>query len=365
MKVLALYLPQYHEIEENNRWWGEKYTEWTAVKNAKPLYSGHKEPRVPLDNYYYDLSDESGSVWRWQAEMANKYGIYGFCIYHYWFCGKQLLEKPMEILRNHPDININYCVCWANETWRKNWYGQEKTVLIEQEYGVESDWVKHYEYLNTFFQDKRYIKIDNKPVINIYHSYEIADLKEMLDVWNKMAKENGFSGVYVVSAITNKGEDIRNELFDAKYMFEPGYTLKEGMKGLDKIKYLSSTFYRRIINKVFGTKRLEHIIDAQTIYKYIESSNLQRDIFPGTFPQWDNTPRTGWMGLSYINTSPGIFKKHIEKLFDKYAEREFLYINAWNEWGEGAYLEPDTDNKYMYLERIKEVQANCNKKTKG
>lgn len=352
MKMIALYLPQYHRIPENDMWWGEGYTEWTAVKNAKPLYEGHKEPRKPLNDNYYDLSDETGTVWKWQAELARKYGIYGFCVYHYWFLGHQLLQKPMEVLRNHPEIDINYCVCWANETWSKNWYGQEKTVLMEQKYGTEKDWIKHFEYLNTFFKDERYIKINNKPVINIYHTQEISVLKEMLQVWNELAKKNGYAGVYVISGITNKGEDDRKNLFDAQYVFEPGYTLKNKLKGIDNLKYMGSTCVARMINKIFKTKKLEHKVDIKTIYKYIEKHDLSENIFPGTFPQWDNTPRTGWLGLSYQNSSPEVFEEHLKKITRKYSDREFLYINAWNEWGEGAYLEPDEEFKYAYLEAI-------------
>lgn len=199
VRILALYLPQFHSIPENDKWWGRGYTEWTAVKNAPPLFANHYQPRIPLDNNYYDLSDNSGKTWFWQAELARKFGIYGFCIYHYWFEGKQLLERPMEILRDHKEIDINYCICWANETWSRNWYAQERTVLVEQRYGDESAWIKHFEYLNTFFRDKRYIKIDNKPVINIYHSQEITCFKEMLECWNRLAIQEGYAGVYIVS----------------------------------------------------------------------------------------------------------------------------------------------------------------------
>lgn len=125
---------------------GRGYTEWTAVKNAQPLYKDHKEPRIPLEKNYYDLVDETGKVWKWQGELAKKYGVYGFCIYHYWFEGKQLLQKPMEILLKHPEININYFICWANETWRKNWYTQEKTILMEQTYGDKEAWKDHFNY---------------------------------------------------------------------------------------------------------------------------------------------------------------------------------------------------------------------------
>lgn len=360
MKLIAFYLPQFHEIEENNQWWGKGYTEWTAVKNAKPLFKGHREPRVPLNNYYYDLSDESAEAWKWQAALAKQYGLYGFCIYHYWFEGKQLLQKPMEILRDHPEIDIRYCICWANETWSRNWYGQERTVLMEQTYGDESAWKQHFEYLFSFFSDDRYIKINNKPVLNIYQSKNIEDLSNMLKVWNKLAVNKGFDGIYLVSAITAKGEDSRNGLFDAKYIFEPGYTLKQNLGLFNKASYLTSTLLKRMSNKYFRTKFVEHLIDIKSIYKNIEKKTLREGIFPGTFPQWDNTPRTSFDGLSYLNSSPELFEQHLSYLLKKYKDREFLYINAWNEWGEGAYLEPDEDYQYAYLDAIKNALKNSN-----
>ena len=356
MKILAMYLPQYHEIKENNEWWGKGYTEWTAVRGAKPLFKGHNQPRKPLDNRYYDLVNEGVETWKWQSDLAKEYGVYGFCIYHYWFEGKQLLEKPMEILRDHPEIDINYCICWANETWRRNWYGQQKQVLMEQTYGEEVAWKTHFEYLITFFKDDRYIKINNKPVVNIYRSSDIKVLPEMIALWDELAKKEGFDGIYWISAMTAGNEDKRDELFDAYYDFEPGYTLKTDLSKIEKQTYLIQTGLRRIFNKVSPKKMLEHKIDSQMIYKHIENRELSPKCFPGTFPQWDNTPRTGTMGVCYMNSSPEIFEKHLKILNDKYAQtKTFLYVNAWNEWGEGAYLEPDEQERYNYLNTIKNI----------
>ena len=142
MKILCMYLPQFHEVEENNRWWGAGYTEWTAVKRAKPIYRGHIQPKIPLNENYYDLSDVSARTWKWQSDLARQYGVHGFCVYHYWFKGKQLLQKPLEILLNHPEIDIRYCICWANESWTRTWYGLEKEMLAEQTYGKEKGWKK-------------------------------------------------------------------------------------------------------------------------------------------------------------------------------------------------------------------------------
>mgnify|MGYP000009451290 CR=1 FL=1 len=356
MKILAMYLPQYHETKENNEWWGKGYTEWTAVKNARPLFKNHNQPRRPFHNNYYDLVKQGVETWTWQANLAKKYGVYGFCIYHYWFQGRQLLERPMEILRDHPEIDIRYCVCWANESWRKNWYGQKKTLLLEQTYGNIDDWIKHFNYLYSFFCDDRYIKIENKPVINIYRSYDIKKLQEMLNVWDKMAKERGFAGLYIVSAMTAGGYDEREFLFDAYYDFEPGFTLKKDLSFFQKRKYLLKVGLIRIFNMVSKKKILEHKINIKMIYKRIEGRILPEKCFPGTFPQWDNTPRTGYQGLCYRNSSPQLYYNHMKTIWEKYADNKiFLYINAWNEWGEGAYLEPDEENGYNYLECIKRI----------
>lgn len=356
MKVLGMYLPQYHEIKENNEWWGKGYTEWTAVKNAKPLFKGHEQPKEPLENRYYDLVNAGVETWKWQAELAKQYGVYGFCIYHYWFEGKQLLERPMEILREHSEIDIKYCVCWANETWRRNWYGQQKQVLMEQTYGEEDAWKKHFEYLVTFFKDDRYIKIDNKPVVNIYRSSDINALPQMIKLWNELAQKEGFAGVYWVSAMTAGDTDKRDELFDAYYDFEPGYTLKKDLSKLEYYRYLLRTGIIRMTNKIRSKKMLEHKIDTKIIYRHIEERELKPKCFPGTFPQWDNTPRTGNMGLYYYDSSPELFERHLQKMYKKYSEtREFIYLNAWNEWGEGAYLEPDKKNGFAYLEAVERV----------
>lgn len=358
MKVLCMYLPQYHEVKENNEWWGQGYTEWNAVKNAKPLFKNHFQPRKPLDNNYYDLVKNGAAVWKWQAELAKTYHVFGFCIYHYWFEGKQLLEKPMEILRDNPSIKVPYCICWANESWRKNWYGQGKQLLMEQTYGDEKAWEKHFDYLMTFFQDERYIKIDNKPIINIYRSKDIDCLPQMMELWNQLAIEAGFNGIFYISGVTAAEKDDRTELFDSFYYFEPGYSLKKDLTGLQKASYLLRTGAKRTWNKYFSKSLLEHRIDVGMIYKRIENRRLPEKCCPGTFPQWDNTPRTGYQGLCYTGASPQLFKSHLKVLKQKYENSLFLYINAWNEWGEGAYLEPDEENKYAYLEAVRDVWEN-------
>ena len=357
---MCMYLPQYHAFPENDRWWGRGYTEWVAVKRAKPLYKGHVQPRRPLDDRYYDLSEESAATLKWQAEIARKYGIYGFSIYQYYFNGKTLMAKPLEILRDHPEIDINYNICWANETWTRTWYGHSDQILMEQTYGNEEDWNRYFDYLLTFFKDKRYIKVDNKPVFQIYKSFDIDCLKDMLELFNKRAKEAGFDGVFVVSGRTAAGSEQREDLTDAYYYFEPGFTLKNDFSGLDKLSYNGATFLRSLYNKLFGKKSgfiLERRISGDRIISYITNREYKDNEFPGLIPDWDNTPRRDYKGLVYTGTAPEKFEKALGILKKKTEGRQndFVYINAWNEWGEGAYLEPDEYRGYGYLEAIKRV----------
>ena len=358
MKILAIYLPQYHEVKENNKWWGKGYTEWTAVKKAKPLFKGHVQPKMPLNNNYYDLSDESAKTWKWQAELANKYGIYGFCIYHYWFKGRQILEKPMEILLKHKEININYSIIWANEDWTRTWYGNSKEILLKQEYGSEQDWEKHFLYLLKYFRDERYIKIDGKPVVNIYRSHHIKDLGKIRSCWNKLAKNNGFSGVYIVAANNHGPIEKRAEFVDAYYNFEPGYTLKHRLSKLKTFKYIISVASRRLYNRlVKGSKVVEHMIDAKWIYdrNYKSNGNIGNRVFVGSFTNWDNTPRVSYRGIIYKNTTPDNFYHNLKEIQRNINSDDFVYINSWNEWGEGCYLEPDSIHRFDYLEMIRKI----------
>lgn len=363
MKILAMYLPQFHTIKENDEWWGKGYTEWEAVKRAVPLFKGHNQPNKPLNDNYYDLSDEHASAWIWQADLANEYGIYGFCIYHYWFrTGKQLLEKPMEILLNHPEINIKYCICWANESWARNWYGLYDDILMKQEYGDKEEWTNHFNYLLQFFNDCRYIKIDNKPVINIYRTKEIQKLSAMLKVWNELAISNGFAGVYIISGNTLHDIDERSEIVDAYYNFEPGYTFFHHMKLQHKIRYFLRKKMVQVWNVFSSKKRVLGKLPMSWIYEN-NIKNFEyngKKCFLGTCPSWDNTPRRKYKGRLYVSSNDE-FYKNLNKICEVYERNnrkdDFVYINAWNEWGEGAYLEPDEKNKFSYLEIIKKISS--------
>ncbi len=357
MRVIALYLPQFHTFPENDKWWGEGYTEWTAVKQARPLFPGHMQPRVPKDGLYYDLSDETAQAFCRQAELAGKYGIYGFCFYHYYFTGKKLMERPMEILLAHKEIPLRYCICWANESWTRAWYDLKEEVLMPQEYGGQPEWEEHFRYLLPFFRDERYIKIENRPLLHIYRTFEIGCLAEMLGFFRRRAKEEGFDGIYVVGGKTAGEQESRSSLTDASYYFEPGYTLKHDMGAFGTLCYQTGTAVRHLYNRVFHKEILERRIPIDRIYRPIVARNYKENEFPGILARWDNTPRRAYKGLVYTGASPEKFRAALEAVARKTAGRknDLVYINAWNEWGEGAMLEPDEAEGYAYLEAVRSV----------
>lgn len=353
-KVLAFYLPQFHAIPENDEWWGKGFTEWRNTKKAKPLFSGHRQPRTPLNENYYNLLDSETQIW--QSELAQKYGVYGFCYYHYWFTGKLLLEKPMENMLKDSRITIPFCISWANESWARTWDGNDKEYLIHQNYGGEEDWEAHLQYLLPFFRDKRYIKIEGKPLFLLYTACNIERCEEMIDYWQKRMQEEGFEGIYILETLNGIQKEHVLGNSEGDVVFEPIYTRCHEVKKNDLFSKI-----KRYLNYHYGIGKVARL-NTKDIYRLIEEReySAQRKTYIGTFPDWDNTARKGNRGIVFTNSSPEIFKKHLEELFHKSNAEEFIFINAWNEWGEGAYLEPDQHYEYRYLEAIAQVNAENN-----
>ncbi|UQZ32300.1 glycosyl transferase [Paenibacillus sp. PK3_47] len=342
MKLIAFLLPQFHRIPENDQWWGEGFTEWTNTRKAVPLYNRHQQPKEPLEQYYYDLSEASAR--NWQAEVAKTYGIYGFCYYHYWFNGKQLLERPLQEMLKSGKPDFPFCLSWANESWTRKWDGGDNELLIKQEYGDEQDWELHFYELLKAFKDERYIRIHNKPVFIIYRPGNIPRCEEMLRLWNRLARKNGLDGLYLVRTLG--GFPIPSQHgFDASVEFEPHYTFAHS-----KSERLWS--YMNLNGQ-------EHLVfDYDEAWLSILSRSHHRNgeqIIPGAYVNWDNTPRLSYRGQSCIGASPRKFgwylSRQIERARTLY-KSDFLFINAWNEWAEGAYLEPDERHKFGYLEEV-------------
>lgn len=309
IKVIPVYLPQFHTIPENDEWWGKGFTEWLNVKEAKPLFEGHYQPRIPLDNNYYDLSDVE--TLRWQCRLAREYGIYGFCMYHYWFNGHLLLEKPMEMLLAHPEIDINYCICWANHDWNDSWKATEGRVrtLISHNFDDEEDWVNHFNYMLHFFKDIRYMKEDNSPLLVIYIPQIIGKLNKMLSLWEKMAQDNGFNGIKFVYQSVTACIDTRWDKSKFAYgiQFHPGY-----------VQYLTGSLQKRwlfshVVRYSRKIKKFLHINTSLTkgraslkLVDYDEDWNKILKLYPenntmiaSAMVDWDNSPRKGNRGWAY------------------------------------------------------------------
>ncbi len=361
MKKFAIFLPQFHTIPENNEWWGNNFTEWTHVKNSTPLFSGHEQPLIPVNNNYYNLLNKETVLW--QTNLLHTYKIDGFAYYHYWFNGKKLLEKPAENLLHWKDIDQKFFFYWANHSWIKTENNRRK-ILIEQTYGYENDWEQHFQYLLPFFKDERYEKKNGKPVFLIFKHFQEERL--MLNYFNRRCIENGFKGIYAITTyfgetpehdINRDIQDITKESssFDAIFVREPG----------------CSTFYYDYIHlpqgwlqwRIFEFKRFfaeklhcGHFIrkyNGDTLFythKHICYDSSGKDILYSICFSWDNTPRHKYRG--YIITP--ISRKVFFEQMDKAKNAEYVLFNAWNEWGEGMVMEPTVSNGYKYLEWIKE-----------
>lgn len=372
MKIIPLYLPQFHEIPENNEWWGKGFTEWTNVRKAMPMFEGHYQPRIPLNENYYDLSEISSI--KWQCKLAKKYGIYGFCFYHYWFNGKKLLHKPMELLLENEDIDINFCISWANENWTNGWVSDNNKILIGHNFDDESDWKNHFYYLLKFFKDKRYIVEENKPLLMIYVPHHIKKLDKLLQTWNNMAKSHGFDGIKFIYQNVKSHLDLTMDksLFDYGVEFEPGFS---SMINASKNRQLLSIWAPKIsgwIQKrlglhlsIFNRNKKVTLKSYDETWKSILSRRPSAEnMIPSAFVGWDNTPRRGQRGEVYQEATPEKFKFYLKKLIEKTRSEyksDKMFIFAWNEWAEGGYLEPDEKYGYKFLEAIHESLFEDNK----
>lgn len=360
MKYIAFYLPQYHQIPENDEWWGKGFTEWTNVKKSKKLFLGHYQPREPLNDNYYDLIDEN--VMREQMKLAKKSGIYGFCFYHYWFCGKKLLEKPLEKMLRDETLDFPFCLSWANEPWTRTWNGDlaAKEVLMPQKYGDKKDWKEHFDYLLEFFKNKNYIMKNGKPVFIIYRLQNIPKYKEMLQYWEELAIANGFEGIYYAQMNTSFGYLKDSVNVDAVIDFEPHRILnsiKNDNVKWDKKRKIKMSIRNKchLLDKIL-LNRINYDDLCNEMVK--DSKVICKDRYYGVFSGFDNSARRKERATIIEGNTPKEFQKYLEIQTKRSVKenREFVFINAWNEWGEGAYLEPDKKYGYAFLNVIKRMK---------
>lgn len=363
IKVMAYYLPQYHEMEINNKWWGKGFTEWVNVKKAESLFEGHQQPKVPLNKNYYDLNDVN--IMRWQADIARNNGLYGFCFYHYWFDNEPTMETPLLNFLNNRDIEINYCICWANESWTNTWAGKNLSVIKEQKYGNKDDWKIHFEFLLNFFKDPRYILEENKPLLVVYRPYLCDCMIQMINYWNELAKEHGFDGIKVASQRFEEPENF-NELYnllDYHIEYQPRCYAKSK-------KSIKAHVHDFVLNKFNIDIKLNrktngpHIQDYDELWNEIISLNASdHKAVAGGFVNEDTTPRHGRRGKVTVGVTPEKFekymKRHIKHVKESYTP-QYIFLFAWNEWGEGAILEPEETYGYSYLEALKNAVNDSN-----
>lgn len=360
-KIVALYLPQFHQTEYNSNWWGEGYTDWVACQNAKSLFAGHMQPRIPLDNSYYDLTDILAL--EKQSRLAEKYSLDGFAVYHYYSVGSVLLDKPLKLMRDCEEFKTQFYLFWANESWRRTWFGNDNELLWEQKYGDLADWRLHYEYCLEYFRCDKYMKIGNKPIFAIYKSWHFNKVEQFIDAWNDWARKDGFEGIYFVKSLGRK-DDKELGKFSAIVTREPNYSFAFNESFFEKLIRIFITRTRAIFNKsklsdYFG-KRVVFQSDYKKVWqKIVDKTPYAPHVFPGAFVDWDATPRKGYEATIVTGASPEVFEHFFQKLYRNSDEAScpMIVLNAWNEWGEGAYLEPDEHHRFKYLEAIKRIKT--------
>lgn len=355
-RVIAFYLPQFYPVEINDTLYGKGFTEWRNVASARPLFPGHYQPHIPADLGFYDL--RVAETREAQAQLAKEYGIYGFCYWHYWLGnGVEFLDRPVKEIMQTGKPDFPFCLAWANHEWKSNsFFSRNTKVVIKQEYPGEDDYIKHFYSVLPCFKDKRYIKIEGKPVFMIYQPTANKDIPLFIKIWRRLAKENGLEDIYFIGHLNNDIQGItRDDIWEV---------------GVDAINTENLQTYwlkhcsnlkRKIIRYTEKLFNVPHRIPYKKAMKYfLSDEDADNDnIFQSVVPNWDNTPRRKYNGLVYTGSTPELFKEHLLKglvmLKNRPEEKQIVFLKSWNEWAEGNYVEPDMKFGLGYLESIKEA----------
>lgn len=348
-KIIAFNLPQFHPIPENDTWWGAGFTEWRNVAKARPLFPGHRQPNLPGELSFYDM--RLAETLESQGELAAFGGIDAFCYYHYWFAGRLLLERPLEILLARRTPEIPFCLCWANHSWTNHWAGFSDEILVKQTYPGIEDHRSHYEYLRRFFEDGRYLRVDGKPLLAVFHPGDIPEVARFVETFKRWAQEDGFGGLFMI-ALHNESS-LLGDGFDALAPHSLNGALASYLKGG---KRLYHALRRRM-------RYPRWVIDYATLDPFFENHRYDGlTTLPTAIPNWDNTPRVGRRGLVLANSSPERFGEHLRRSVAGFsgtddARERILFIKSWNEWAEGNYLEPDLPHGRGWLESVRSFAA--------
>lgn len=352
IKAIAIYLPQFHPIPENDEWRGKGFTEWTNVTKSTPRFEEHYQPHLPSDLGFYDLRLEEARLA--QETLAKQYGIYGFCYYHYWFNGKRMLYEPLDRKLKNPNEDLPFMMCWANENWTRTWVSAERDVLIRQDYSEDDDY-NHIKHLINYFKDSRYIKVNGKPIFIIYRPELFPDISKTISTWREEIKKEGFPDLYIGFARKSRNENLL-DCFDFAFEFQPSFS--------DLPKKSRPNLFQRIKTKLnhlfFSNKDLKIVInDYEEYSKFQMEFSYEDRVYPGITPMWDNSARKKDYPFILQDSTPEKYKKWLEHIklnypWDKTPE-PFLFINAWNEWAEGNHLEPCQKWNLEYLKTTEEM----------
>jgi len=356
VRAIAFHLPQFHPIPENDRWWGKGFTEWINVVRSKPRLPGHYQPHLPADMGFYDLRlPEARAA---QAELAANYGIYGFCYYHYWFNGYQVLERPVNEILKSGEPDFPFCLCWANENWTRRWDGLNHEVLLEQRYTAADD-LAHIRALIPFFLDRRYIRVLDRPFFAVYQASKLPDPQRTTDLWRREAERAGLKGLFLVRVESHDGPgDPRGIGFDCSLQFEPQWAalwnsriLRRRWWHRHKLRTGERAFRE---NLIFEYEAMVTRAMAEPLPEYAR--------IPCVCPGWDNSPRRKSGATIFINSTPELYERWLREIVNRQAARmtadgnsdicpeSLVFVNAWNEWAEGNHLEPDQRWGRAYLE---------------
>jgi lipopolysaccharide biosynthesis protein len=340
--LVAFYLPQFHSIPENDAWWGKGFTEWHNVTRALPQFEGHAQPRLPADLGFYDL--RSPSAMRQQMQLARTYGLSAFCTYFYWFAGKTLLESPLQQWLDDSSLDLPLCLCWANENWSRRWDGRADQILIGQQHSPDDD-LAFIQHVSRYLRDPRYLRVENKPVLLVYRPGLLPEPKTTAQRWRQWCRDNGIGEIQLGYVQSFDRVDPRDLGFDFAVAFPPNNTSLKPITATQKL--LNPAFkgdvydWRELVN--------QSLAQPEPLYPLIPCVN----------PGWDNEPRRSGAGRVFLHASPRSYRDWLCKAIDTAGKRSgttsLVFINAWNEWAEGAVLEPDTRLGHAWLHATRQA----------